>query len=176
MSSILKALRKVEEEKSAEEGSSVVIARDILQRRYAAPSARSILLPSGLVLAALCAALGWWFWPQQPALLPVAAGPTLNRRLAPAAGQSVRPATTPGSVLHSIPHPASAQKLPVVIPDLQVTQIVFSRQPEARLAVINDLPVMEATDIAGVKVVEILSDRVRFSYRGVDFFKRVRNK
>jgi len=37
--------------------------------------------------------------------------------------------------------------------------------------VINDLPVMEGTDIDGARVEEILVDRVRFSFQGVRFNK-----
>ncbi|MBE0599431.1 MAG: general secretion pathway protein GspB, partial [Desulfuromonadales bacterium] len=52
------------------------------------------------------------------------------------------------------------------LPDLVVSGIVYLDDPEARLAVVNDLPVMLGTTIEGATVVEILSDRVRFRRDG----------
>jgi general secretion pathway protein B len=74
------------------------------------------------------------------------------------------------------PQEREAKAIPVAveaidIPDLEVEEIVYHQLATSRLAVINDLPVMEGTDIDGARVEEILVDRVRFSFRGVRFDK-----
>jgi general secretion pathway protein B len=51
-------------------------------------------------------------------------------------------------------------------PNLVVSGIVFQPDRQARLAVVNDLPVMEGTVIEGARVEEILADRVRFAWEG----------
>jgi general secretion pathway protein B len=51
-------------------------------------------------------------------------------------------------------------------PNLVLSGIVFQPDRQARLAVVNDLPVMEGTVIEGARVEEILADRVRFAWEG----------
>ncbi len=51
-------------------------------------------------------------------------------------------------------------------PDLKVSEIHYQYEVENRLAVVNDLPVMEGTVIDGARVDRILKDRVRFIYNG----------
>jgi general secretion pathway protein B len=51
-------------------------------------------------------------------------------------------------------------------PHLAVSGIVFQSDRQARLAVVNDLPVMEGTIIEGARIEEILADRVRFTWEG----------
>jgi general secretion pathway protein B len=70
------------------------------------------------------------------------------------------PATVAASVPASVPADA---------PPLAVTGIAFNSDPESRMAVVNGLPVMPGTIIEGVKVEEILPDRVRFSGGGSVF-------
>lgn len=68
--------------------------------------------------------------------------------------------------------PASAAKSTEAVPaaeQLQVSGIVYQEDPHGRMAVVNDLPVMEGTAIAGAVVEEILPDRVRFSRDGTSF-------
>jgi general secretion pathway protein B len=55
------------------------------------------------------------------------------------------------------------------MPALKLTGIAFQEDRAARLAVINDLPVMEGTMIEGARVMEISEDRVRFNYSGRNF-------
>jgi general secretion pathway protein B len=50
-----------------------------------------------------------------------------------------------------------------------LTGIAFQDGRESRLAVVNELPVMEGTMIAGARVVEISRDRVRFDVSGRSF-------
>lgn len=51
-------------------------------------------------------------------------------------------------------------------PELRVSEIHYQYDVKNRLAVVNDLPVMEGTIIEGVKVDRILPDRVRFLLNG----------
>jgi general secretion pathway protein B len=209
MSSILKALRKLESDKSALGEGSVDLSRDILKRSYQQQTANSPtawyllfgILLSGVLVAA-------FFWPTatvensipattellnpsiptvknlDPVILPKAES---NTPVVVAERQTVKAVSkevplSPVKVPHKLPTKAaelktskSSQRVfptaPLVIPDLRVEEIAYQQQPSARLAVINDLPVMEGTDIEGAHVMEILPDRVRFSYQGVLFDK-----
>jgi len=205
MSSILKALRKLQEDKAALGEGNIDIARDILKRRYdtsPAPGRQLLVGLAVVILGAVFAAACWWYWPENPQLNsvaeqpPVAASalqspaeqqstPLIKNTAAPSPGHTTDPSpviiysTVNVSKQQGPSIPASAEKpvvkpAHVVIPDLQVTQIVYQPQPEARMAIVNDLPVMEATEIEGATVVEILSDRVRFSFQGVEFVKQVK--
>ncbi|MGE4345358.1 MAG: hypothetical protein AB7F20_13975 [Geoalkalibacter sp.] len=51
-------------------------------------------------------------------------------------------------------------------PELKVSEIHYQYEVENRLAVVNDLPVMEGTVIDGARVDRILRDRVRFIFNG----------
>jgi general secretion pathway protein B len=51
-------------------------------------------------------------------------------------------------------------------PELKVSEIHYQYEVENRLAVVNDLPVMEGTVIDGARVDRILKDRVRFIFNG----------
>lgn len=54
-------------------------------------------------------------------------------------------------------------------PSLFLSGIAYQQDRESRLAIVNDLPVMEGTVIEGVLVEEILKDRVLFSSEGRTF-------
>ncbi|PLX95247.1 MAG: hypothetical protein C0621_04215, partial [Desulfuromonas sp.] len=54
----------------------------------------------------------------------------------------------------------------VVWPDLTIAAIAYTDDPEGRLAVVNDLPVMQGTEIDGVLVEMIGEDEVTFLYGG----------
>lgn len=70
----------------------------------------------------------------------------------------------------AVPQPvAPEQTLPEGLPELWVSAIAFKPQPGERLAVVNDLPVMEGTSVDGVQIVEILETGVRFSWQGMEF-------
>lgn len=211
MSSILKALRKLEDDKSALGEGSVDIAHDILKRRYenSATSGNLLLVGlAGLAVAAAFAVLFWVYWPmKQPQLgiveppppepvvaqRPPAKGPAADKGPVPEVnepelspilsqpeaklGESQQPKLSlpligqPNMAGTAVAKPPPVP--PVVLPDLLVSEIIDNRHPDARLAIVNDLPVMEATEIAGAQVVEILADRVRFSYKGIEFIKKV---
>ncbi len=206
MSSILKALRKLEDEKSDLGEGSVDLARDILKRSYEERRSRSIWGIVAPFAAALLLVGGWWlFSPNeearqqkvlavQPAEQTIPAVPIVDNALQPQLQPVVvmpsRPAETakkqtttsveqnPSVAAEEQPDlPNAAVATSIVIPDLVIEEIVFVADPSARLAVINDLPVMQGTDIEGARVVEILSDRVRFEFQGVRFdkFKKQNN-
>ncbi len=204
MSSILKALRKLESDKSAMGEGSVDIGRDILKRSYQVPEER----PRGVILIAVgvitvVAGLGavWIFGldspvenrpqavPQVVESVPVAAPESVVTLALPATDiplprlkqparvsgvgnkQSVAGAESAPSPLKSTASQPGALPAGMVIPELLVEEIVYQADPGARLAVVNDLPVMEGTMIDNVQVVEILPDRVRFSVQGILFEK-----
>lgn len=221
MSSILKALKRLEEEKSKRPDMPVDIAKDILrqpsQRRKSTP--RLLAAACGVVVA--FGIIFLWYAEQTDKLTdhasrkehvsttprlpppPVAASvaetsvpPATNRPDAevvevrmthtplaaavnPAADRrndaSARNATTaeksspPVSLAeqapqapprHFVPQPRAGD------PILIVSGIIFQPERETRLAIINDLPVMEGTHIEGAEVIEILADRVRFAWAG----------
>lgn len=200
MSSILKALRKAEDEKATAGEGSVDLAHDILKRSYD----QRISVPwglvsfAGLVLVVLAAA-GWLLFPRvqtptsivaqqphtvalppakvQPGVLPVEKiKDKLVEQTIPSAPQPVAiraPKQSPAPALETGGETLTSAKRPdpVAILDLQVDEIVYHADPVSRLAIINDLPVMVGTDIGGARVEEILSDRVRFSYRGGEFIR-----
>ncbi len=200
MSSILRALRKVEDEKAALGEGGVDLAHDILKRNYAQPKQTNWLLVGGaFVLLLVGIGLGWWLLPRP---VPVTeSGPVVRveRETAPlsvtAAPATELTATKP------VPQPTvvspplniapllptekvvleppvaeqSVEKTPVIteieLPALVIEEIVFHQDPASRLVIINELPVMVGTDIEGVRVEEILPDRVKFSYQGQRFEK-----
>jgi len=54
-------------------------------------------------------------------------------------------------------------------PRLVVSGIAYQSNAESRMAVVNDLPVLAGTTVAGVEVVEILPDKVVFRFKGKQF-------
>lgn len=68
----------------------------------------------------------------------------------------------------AIPEPGFQKTAPEPVADLPfvVSEIIYSEGSEANLAVVNDLPVMEGTEIDGVLVKAILADRVIFEVDG----------
>jgi general secretion pathway protein B len=220
MSSILKALKKLEEEKARGREGSVDIARDILRgtsRRQTGPAWLLPALAAAVLLIAVAVAVVGLLRREPEALVaPLLASP--ERAPAPVA-TSPPPATDPpvqevrlppspaaatgaqtaarraASVVSAEPptpaatavSPAPASKPPTVSaapaepaaeapaaaspprPRLAVSAIAFQADREGRLAVVNDLPVMEGTAVEGMTVEEILPDRVRFSRQGQSF-------
>lgn len=222
MSSILKALKKLELEKAARNESTVEIARDILRSTPAPARGSQAPVLAGAVLVVL-AALGGGYWAMKseslPAPVSVASGPVAPSPVpavapAPVAAapvvatpareeaiptQEVKPLPPVGTASPALAKPAQTERKkpapatppnpgllaegPSVAqapapkpqasvaaqasaPELVLSGIIYQDQPDARLAVVNELPVMAGTMIAGARVEEILRDRVRFSYQG----------
>jgi general secretion pathway protein B len=206
VSSILKALRKLEEEKSRSREGTPDIARDILKRGPRRKAFPWMTFASVAVLVLAFALTGYILmgkseFPEPPqaqaihemppaqspapavssseqknALQDVSAPapPTAAARKTPTkvpAGPawSAEPKAAPEPVKTApAPRPA-AKEIVDPLPALTLTGIAFQEDRESRLAVINDLPVMEGTVIAGARVVEISEDRVRFNYSGRSF-------
>jgi general secretion pathway protein B len=206
VSSILKALRKLEEEKSRSREGTPDIARDILKRGPRRKAFPWMTFASVAVLVLVFALTGYILmgkseFPEPPQTqsiheMPPAqspapavssseqknplqavsapAPPTAAARKTPTkipAGPawSAEPKATPEPVKTApAPRPA-AKEIVDPLPALTLTGIAFQEDRESRLAVINDLPVMEGTVIAGARVVEISEDRVRFNYSGRSF-------
>lgn len=215
MSSILKALKRLEEDKAERLDAPVDIARDILRQtrktRHPTPWKRLVPIFGGVVVAAgtLFLLYGWLSVrtskpvtraevvaaqprsPQPPVIVPVDVKATVLpavpaepeivevRMAPPPVAGTGEPAARPGSPAPKasatpktlVPPPAAkpapvATAEPSAWPRLSVSGIAFQAEREARLAVVNDLPVMEGTLIEDVKVEEILADRVRFASEG----------
>lgn len=210
MSSILKALKRLERDKARRHDDNVDLARDILRgdgRRFGPPRWLLPLLAFLVVLLVLTlAVLLWPRWEvsvsKDPATEPMATVATIpavepaiveeiidRRQLAPAGVRSVRNSAPPQVAVPAVAAPAIPKPQPVAVSapvsaspqadpaaatpatdtELAVSAIVFNDDPSARLAVVNELPVMEGTMIGAVRVEEIRSDRVIFSRAGVRF-------
>ena len=226
MSSILKALKRLEEEKAERLDTPVDIARDILRQ----PRRRSRTVPwlsisiAGCVVVVAIGVLIQWYARQsftiaqsekhaagvsevpQPSLPPASASVietpepavenrpesgVVEERMVPfpvvvagnpvavhnTAGTSTAVAAPDDSMVPVARTDMAPKAAPVSTnvrseamgPHLVVSEIFIQPGPEARLAIVNDLPVMERTHIEGAEVVEILSDRVRFSREGSVF-------
>jgi len=74
--------------------------------------------------------------------------------------------SVPVSVASRAPgwHLSQAGDLPV--PELNVSEIHWQPAAKDRLAVVNDLPVLEGVDIEGARVDRIFKDRIRFVVNG----------
>lgn len=195
MSSILKALRKLEEEKARRQDGSPDIARDILKRgprRHQASPWGATVLVSVLVLAVGILAYTRFENravsgpPSQPVVTPLASVPVPTtpapEGAAPASKEKRQQAAPSAKVkkadvaIKRVSPPPAPEPLPAVgkpvevsLPRLTLSGIAYQDRAEARLAVVNDLPVMEGTLIKGARVEEILRDRVRFSLAGRRF-------
>lgn len=91
-----------------------------------------------------------------PSPIPVISAnhPTVTApRLTPQQGKPLPPA---GSSAPSVMAPPPA-------PQVTVSGIAYSTTPADRLAVVNGVPVVEGKSVSGVKVEEIMPDKVRFS-------------
>lgn len=198
MSSILKALRKVEDEKATLGEGHVDLAHDILRRNYDEPNRFPLSLIGLVSLLLLVAGAGWWLWSavqpkanvstggagtvKQIQLETVAVPP--QQILAPFEKDVVKPLEPLAqmNVTQTQKKDLTSSQLTadfseqgktnlVKIPNLQIDEILYHQDSASRLAIINDLPVMVGTDINGARVEEILPDRVRFSYQGILFNK-----
>ena len=211
MSSILKALKKIETEKSRREHQTSNIGLDILRegQRPATRKLRGWWVLSGLILAGLAGGIALWLVPRNPTL-PVISVPNHQSEVAakspPAEDQLPAPAslkTSASSVPFETPaKPASVVRRPRLKPapapvasappkvsptqnlvpsksplpspsgagnGLTLQGIVWQDDAAARMAIINDLPVMKGTRIEDATVEEILADRVKLSRQGIPF-------
>jgi general secretion pathway protein B len=194
MSSILKSLRKIEEEKRG----AVRAAPDLRVDQGFAPAKSKQLLPLliGLALGAVIVGLFFLWSPGSTAPVvkdqpqtktneavsatkqepkPSAAGPA-ERVVAPAKKEQkpdvpivvsipAKTIQTPPAVMVAATAPTVSSELPDGI-SLLVTEIFFQEDSASSMAVVNDLPVMIGTHVDSAVVTEIRPDRVLFTIDG----------
>lgn len=186
MSSILKALKKIEQERAGQRDGAVNITFDVIKggdqpRRHESSFVLVLLV---VVVLLIGATLFWWRSAKEDAPPKTNTPPEVFREVALAADRP-QAATSPpakqgtptASTAVTAPAPVIPGDPPIttakddatdvsVSPDapvsarFQLSAIVYDAIPENRLAVINDLPVMEGTMIADALVVEIAADVV----------------
>lgn len=69
-----------------------------------------------------------------------------------------------------------AAKTAAGLPYLQLSGIAYRQNPAERIAILNDLPVMQGTSIEGAKVIDILSDRVVMQWQEQQFELRLESE
>lgn len=154
MSSILEALKKLEKEKIHRNEISTAIASDIL-RSDKKTSSPQWHIPLALFVFVLFVSGLTLFMTRTTIPAPVAAT-RLKPEVKPVAVSIAKPVQVLVSQL-------SAAELPLL------TGIVYQRQAEARMAILNDLPVMEGTIVAGFILQEIFPDHVLLTRSGKSF-------
>lgn len=193
MSSILKALRKLEEEKAALGEGGIDISRDILKRSANKQQQRFFWPFLSAILFFLLIASGFFFWMSSetstvalqakteiaPApYLPVQADLSTNPETRVTERIYVSPAPKAENKARQTPKeptaPLNVQTEPEALrpngaPFLKLSGIAFREKVTDRIAIINDLPVMQGTAIEGAQLVEIRSDRVILSWKGTLF-------
>jgi general secretion pathway protein B len=190
VSSILKALKKLEDEKALKQGGAVDLARDILrpaEPRRSSPLRLPLLILALILFGGLVGmVLMTWMSPDAP-LAPVAQVPQVVQSLPDVQVPAVAPASGDGeSALSAAPLQPSAESVqPTHVtqpapqtpatahaparPQLVISGIVYQEEPESRIAIINALPTMTGTLIDGARVEEIRAGSVVFSYAGERF-------
>ena len=185
MSSILKALKRLERDRARRQDDNLDLARDILRgdgRRLGPPA---WLLPALLVLSGLLALLLLVLLCPRGGTDPASVGPPISgtpavsaTALEPAVVEEILPrrkslpASPPartGPATNISREPARTAASVGGESALAITALVYSDDRSARMAVVNDLPVMEGTLLGEIRVEEILPDRVVFTRGGVRF-------
>ena len=165
MSSILKALKKLESEKSQRDDLSTAVASDILRssRRDRASSLSVII--GGLMVAVILVAMSGYFIATRVLNADRTAAPVAESRVVQSpASPAVQSNPDLAETVRSVPS--------INLPEL--SGIVYQDNVESRLAVINDLPVMEGTLVEGFLVKSIQTDKVVISQNGTEYNLRLR--
>ncbi len=159
MSSILDALKKLEKGKIHRDGISTAIASDILRsgKKRTIPQWRLPLIL--FALAILVTALMLFFFRTG---LEV---PTVHPVSVPSVKIETKKITEP--VVHTIQPTTATAPVTSALPLL--SGIVYQQQPESRMVILNDLPVMEGTVVAGYTLQEIFPDHVILTRQGESF-------
>lgn len=199
MSSILKALRRLEEEKARKSSAAPEIAANLLRshvrRRVMPPWIWPVLYT--LLAIAIMTILFLWLWrplpeDQQPVAAISAPPPPVAGQESGAQGGVViieevidrrRPVLLPPAPLPAPARPKTsvpAQVAPVTTEEAfasrnevrlnpLVAAIAWQEESSARMAVIDGLPVMTGEMVGTARVKEILKDRVLFTENGTTF-------
>lgn len=187
MSSILKALRKLEEDKVAMGEERVDIARDILKRSAQRPKARNLWPPVFLILLMCVIGTLIYFFLDQDGFSELrtesieirgakqADISTINvvKKRSPDLVAAQKTSEKSGSAALDTPVDKKTEE-PLVLrsdgsPFIQLSGIAYRQNPQERIAIVNDLPVMQGTMIEGVKVVKILPRQVVFEWKDQTF-------
>lgn len=193
MSLILDALRKMEQERKARRLTGTDIRPEVLSYRGIPrkPSTSSRLIPVTTVTMMLLLGIGGWFLLKEekpvPANFPknsstpkiASSDPIQSPPPAPQLHATVDPPTQP------LPTPAAPQKTttpptpqeqkppPITeisnAPGITISGIAYQDERSLRRAVINGALLGEGAEVAGLKVVEIRENRIRFSKAGETF-------
>ena len=106
-----------------------------------------------------------------PSKIPAAAAVPRTKPARPAVASvssksPVRATSIPVAVASRTPGWAMPGAEKAVPPELRVSEIHYKPVAQERLAVVNDLPVLEGVDIDGARVDRIFKDRIRFVFNG----------
>lgn len=158
MSSILEALKKLEKEKIHRDEVSTAIASDILRsgNKQKTPQWK---IPLALFLLVVVAGILMVFLFRKPASVATV------QISSPPPVEVVKPAIA--DVVRTPKVATAVKSYPVNLPLL--SGIVYQQQKDARMAILNDLPVMEGTVIAGFTLQKIFPDHVVLSRQGQSF-------
>ena len=158
MSSILDALKKLEKEKIHRDEVSTAIASDILRSESKTKEPQWKIPLVLFVLVIIVSILAILLF-RKPA--PV---PTVQSSIAPQAEVVKAVEPEPAKVAKMV---AAVKPMPDNLPLL--SGIVYQQQKDARMAILNDLPVMEGTVIAGYTLQEIFPNYVVLIHKGQSF-------
>lgn len=158
MSSILDALKKLEKEKIHRNEVSTAIASDIL-RSGSKTRGPQWKIPLALFLVVtVMSGIAFSLFSEPTPLTDTES----SKRPAIVVVESTKPKTVKNSTALPLSNP-----LPADLPLL--SGIVFQQQKEARMAILNDLPVMEGTIVAGYTLQEIFPTHVILTQNGQSF-------
>ncbi len=196
MSSILKALRKLEEEKAALGEGGIDISRDILKRSVSKHQPRNFWPFISALLFLLLIVVGFFFWKKSatsavdlqtkveinPAAIVAQQPAKVDLPTKPEVSAIKQIYVKPAPETENLARQSSKEKVaplkvqaepealhPNGAPFLKLTGIAYRDKVTDRLAIINDLPVMQGTMIEGAQLVEIRSDRVVLNWQGALF-------
>jgi general secretion pathway protein B len=159
MSSILKALKKLESEKAQRDELSTAVASDILRSSRSKTTHAALKIAGVAVAVILIAAAGYYL-----ALKTIPVQPAKITPVKPVVQQNpvVKKETAPPTII-AAPATTPSQNLP------RLSGIVYQQDPQSRLAIINDLPVMEGTLVEDFEVKTIYPDRVLLLKNSTEF-------
>lgn len=150
MSSILKALKKLESEKSQRDELSTAVASDILRSSRNQTTHTALKIAGVVATVILIAAAGYYLALKTMHVQPETISSTKPLEQQPHVDKKVSAPSSTADVTATVP----SQKLP------RLSGIVYQQDPQSRLAIINDLPVMEGTLVEDFEVKTIYPDRV----------------
>jgi len=153
MSSILKALKKLEGEKSQRDELSTAVASDIL-RTSRQKTSRPVVIVVASALAVLLLAIGYFvaISTSTDSPVPIASEPEAT----------IKPAVMKNNVRTPVATLPPNSDIP------RLSGIVYQQDAAGRLAIINDLPAMEGTMVEAYLIKAIQPDRVILLKDGVE--------